>query len=409
MASAERAVRPFPNTPTGQLEPNALLEQLRTTEPVSRVQPEFGGEAWLVTRHADVRTVFADPRFSRAKAITEDVPRATPFAPPPNSIMSMDPPEHARLRRLVGKVFTAARVEQLRPRAMEITDQLLDRIVEHGGPVDLVEHFCFPLPATLICELYGIPAEDQEEFKHWSNAFVSTNKVTIEETIASTQKLGEYLTGLAADRRENPGDDLISALVQAHDDEGRLTEEELVLLGATILVAGYESTAGELSNFIYLLLTRPEALRQLRDRPELLGSAIDEMLRYGPVMAGAGFARVATEDVELSGTTIRAGEFVLPSDAAANRDESVYGDTNNTLDFERQPNPHLAFGHGAHFCLGAQLARMELQVGLRGVFDRFPDLRLAVDPAELSWKQGTLSHGVSELPVVWSGPSGPDV
>jgi cytochrome P450 len=406
VAPADRQVRKYPNTPAGQLEPNPLLEELRTTEPVSRVQPEFGGEAWLVTRHADVKAVFADPRFSRAKAITEDVPRATPFAPPPNSIMSMDPPEHSRLRRLVGKAFTGARIEKLRPRVQEITDELLDRVVERGDPADLVEHFCFPLPATVICELYGVPRQNQAEFQGWSNAFVSTNKVTLEEIISANMKLSEYLAGLIGERRRNPGEDLLSALVHARDDEGQLTEEELILLAATILAAGYESTAGMLSNFIYLLLTRPEERDKLRGRPDLVPSAIEEMLRYSPVIAGAGFARVATEDVELSGTTIRAGQAVLPSDAAANRDESVFGATFNTLDFERQPNPHLAFGHGAHYCLGSQLGRMELQIGITSVLDRFPNLRLAVDPAELPWKQGMLSHGVLRLPVNWSDSTG---
>lgn len=401
MATAERQAREFPKTPSGQLEPNPELDRLRATEPVSRVRPPYGGDAWLVTRHADVRTVLADPRFSRAAAIHEDVPRATPAIPQPDSIMSLDPPDHTRLRALVSRAFTAGRVEKLRPRTEEITVGLLDELAEHGEPADMVEQFCLPLPVTVMCELLGVPTSDQADFRKWSDAFLSTNSLSVNDMIAAYMSLREFLIGLVNERRKKPTDDLLGALVDARDGEGRLSEDELVMLGITILIAGYETTSGQLGNFLYLLLTRPDECDKLRARPELLPSAVEEMLRYVPVLAGVGFARVATEDVELSGTLIRAGEPVLTSEPSANRDEKVFG-TETGLDFERRPNPHLSFGHGVHYCLGAQLARMELRIAIEHVLARFPRLRLAVDPGELRWKKDTLAHGVAELPVAWS-------
>jgi cytochrome P450 len=404
VATAERHTRDFPNTPPGQLEPHPLLNQLRAAEPVSRVRAPYGRDAWLVTRYADVRTVLADHRFSRAAAICDDAPRATPAVPPPDSIMSLDPPDHTRLRTLVAKAFTAGRVEKLRPRTQDVATALLDRLVEHGDPADLVEHFCLPLPVAVICDLLGVPAADQGDFRTWSDAFLSTAELTAEETATAGLNLYGYLANLAAERRTQPADDLLSALVQARDGEEKLSEHELVMLGVTMLIAGYETTGGQLGNFLHLLLTRPDLADRLRSRPDLLPTAIEELLRSVPVLAGVGFARIATEDVELSGTTIRAGDAVFTSEPAANRDEAVFGDTSR-LDLERHPNPHLTFGFGVHYCLGAQLARMELQVGLGSVLARFPRLRPA-ESAEsdggVRWKTGTLAHGVSRLPVAWS-------
>jgi cytochrome P450 len=223
----------------------------------------------------------------------------------------------------------------------------------------------------------------------------------MEEIGTAGLKLYTYLLDLVNQRRETPTDDLLGALVAARDGDERLTEHELVMLGVTMLIAGYETTGGQLANFLYLLLGTDDVAQRLRARPELLPSAIEEMLRTVPVLAGVGFARIATEDVELSGTLIRAGEAVLTSEPAANRDSEIFGE-HVEFDIERQPNPHLTFGHGVHYCLGAQLAKMELQVGLGAVLRRFPNLRFAADPQRLRWKEGTLAHGVAELPVAWS-------
>ncbi|HKS45792.1 MAG TPA: cytochrome P450 [Amycolatopsis sp.] len=401
MAIAERPAREFPNTPSGQLGPNPVLDKLRATEPVSQVQPPYGDDAWLVTRYADVRTVLIDPRFSRAAAISENVPRATPGIPQADSIMSLDPPDHTRLRTLVAKAFTVARVAKLRPRAEQIASELLDRVVDHGEPCDLVEHFCLPMPVAVICALLGVPSADQGNFRTWSDAFLSTTGLSVEEIDEAGLNLYSYVLDLVNERRNKPTDDLLGALAQARDGEQRLSEHELVVLGVTMLIAGYETTGGQLGNFLYLLLSRPQVADRLRGEPDLLPSAIEEMLRCVPVLAGVGFARIATEDVELSGTTIRAGEAVLTSEPAANRDEEIFGE-HTEFDIERDPNPHLTFGHGVHYCLGAQLARMELQVGIRSVLERFPRLRFATGPDGLRWKEGSLAHGVAELPVAWS-------
>ncbi|MFF2963969.1 cytochrome P450 [Streptomyces sp. NPDC057963] len=400
MSSAEPRVRDFPRTPPGQLRPAALLDELREREPVSRVRLPFGRDGWLVTRHDDVRTVLTDHRFSRAAGVSEDVPRSTPRVPRADSILSMDPPEHSRLRGLLVKAFTARRVEQLKPRTEAIARGLLDTIADGGGPADLVEQFCLPLPVTVICELLGVPAARRGSFREWSEAFVSSTRLTGQEIEAAHGHLRDCLAELIAERRAVPGDDLLGALVTARDAEGRLSEGELVTFGVTLLVAGHETTAGQLGNFLYLLLTHPDELRLLRARPDLLPSAIEEMLRYVPIAASAGFARIAKEDVVLSGVTIRAGEAVLASEPAGNRDASVFADA-DALRFDRKTNPHLAFGHGVHHCLGAPLARMELHVAIKAVLDRFPGLRLAVDPREVRWKSGSLAHGVAELPVIW--------
>lgn len=400
MTSAESSTRSFPVTPPGQLHPSALLDELRQNQPVCRVQLPYGGDGWLVTRYEDVKTVLADPRFSRARAISEDVPRATPRVPRPDSILSMDPPEHTRLRRLLVKAFTGRRVEGLRPRTQEITQGLLDEIVTHGQPVDLVENLCLPLPVAVICELLGVPPDRRGDFRAWSEAFVSSTRLTGAEIEAAHGNLRDYLADLIAQRRAHPTDDLLGALVSARDNEGRLSEGELVTFGVTLLVAGHETTAGQLGNFLYLLLTHPAEWQRLRYEPELVPAAVEEMLRYVPIQSSAGFARVAVEDVELSGVLIRAGDAVLTSEPAANRDGEAFPEPDQ-LRFDREANPHLAFGHGFHHCLGAPLARMELAIVIGAVLDRFPRMRLAVDPAEVRWKSGSLAHGVSELPVVW--------
>lgn len=402
MTMADEEARSFPNTPPGQLAPNPLLDELRRDHPVSRVRLPFGSDAWLVTRHADVRLVLSDRRFSRSAAIRDDIARATPRVPLPSSILSMDPPEHTRFRRLVAKAFTVRRIEALRPRTSAITKDLLDRVERSARPVDLVENLCLPLPVTVICDLLGIPVEDQNDFRVWAEGFVSATRLTAEEVAQCHQNLRDYLADTVGRRRRDPGEgtDLLAALIAARDNDDRLSEEELITFGVTLLVAGHETTAGQLGNFIYLLLTQPDKADLLRAKPELIPGAVEEMLRYIPIVASAGFARVAVEDVELSGTLIKAGEAVLVSEPAANRDETVF-DRAGELDFGRQNNQHIAFGHGVHHCLGAPLARLELQIAIDLLLSRFPVLRLAVPEDQVPWKDRSLAHGVSALPVTW--------
>jgi cytochrome P450 len=252
---------------------------------------------------------------------------------------------------------------------------------------------------TVICELLGVPFEDRGDFRGWSDAFLSTTKFTPDEVRAAHTSMREYMAGLIAQRRETPHEDLLGALVAARDEDDRLSEEELLSLAETLLVAGHETTASQIPNFVYVLLTHPEQLALLRAEPGLIPKAVEELMRYVPLGIGAGIARYALEDVELGGVTVKAGEPVLPALASANRDDSVYTDPGE-LDLLRAEATHIGFGHGAHHCLGAPLARMELQVALETVLRRLPGLRLA-DEDGIGWKAGLSTRGPLRLPVLW--------
>lgn len=392
-------VRTYPFGAPDRLNLDPLYAQLRT-EPLTRVRMPFGEQAWLATRYEDVRTVLGDPRFSRAASVGRDEPRTHPRQND-TGILAMDPPEHTRLRKLVAKAFTARRIELLRPRVTEIADELLGNMAAAGSPADLVEHFATPLPVMVICELLGVPFADRDRFHTWSEAIVSTTSLSVEQIHEYIGNLHAYMGGLVAQRRLQDTDDLIGAMVRARDEnEDRLTEQELIQLAAGLLAAGHETTVTQIPNFVYVLLTNPDKLAELQADPALVPAAVEELMRYVPLGAAAAFARYATQDVELGGVLVRAGEPVLGSIASANRDESVFGDPDQ-LDFSRESNPHIGFGHGPHHCVGAQLARMELQVALGRLIELFPDLRLAVSEQDLQWKRGMLVRGLSALPVRW--------
>ncbi|WP_024806401.1 cytochrome P450 [Nocardia sp. BMG51109] len=399
--STERAVRDYPFGVFTRLDMDPLYRTLQHEEPVSRVRLRHGGEGWLVTRYTDVRQVLADQRFSRAATVgREDVARVRPQPSPPDAILSMDPPEHTRLRRLVAKAFTANRVQHLLPRLWKIVGEQLDEIEKSGPPADLVAAVALPLPVVVICEMLGVPPEDQHRFRDFSDSQMSTTAYTMDQIAAAHAELRNYLTELAARRRAHPTDDLMGALVAARDDDDRLSEAELVNLGIGLLVAGHDTTANQIANFTYLLLERPERWESLAAQPDSLPAAIEELLRYTQLSAGAIGPRVALEDVALGGVTIRAGDAVLVHPYVANRDETAFDDP-DTLDLTRGHNAHLAFGHGAHHCLGAQLARLELRVAIGALLHRFPRLRLAIPADEVRWKSGLALRGPEALPVRW--------
>ncbi|HET8658383.1 MAG TPA: cytochrome P450 [Micromonosporaceae bacterium] len=402
MTGVEQLPEPVPypfGEPVG-LDLHPTYHELLASGALLRVRMPFGEPAWLVTRQADIKVVLGDPRFSRARAIGAQEPRVMPVRQRPGTILALDPPEHTRLRRAVARAFTARRTETLRQRATEVVGELLDELQKQGPPADLVPSFALPLPVIIICELLGVPYADWDRFRQWSDLVMSAGAVPRDRAVAALEELGEYLAGLAGQRRVAPADDLISALMHAADVEDRLTVAEAVGLSSGVLVAGYETTANEIANFCYLLLTSPDHHRQLRQRPELIGPAVEEMLRFVPHRAHAAFARVATEDVELGGVLIRAGEAVLPALIAADRDPTAFTEP-DTLDFHRTDNSHLAFGYGPHHCLGAQLARMELQVAIGGLLARFPDLALAVPAEDVPWRTGMVARGPRQLPVTW--------
>src|SRR5215469_2100477 len=384
-----------------RLEPDPQYAHLRRDEPVSRVQLPYGPPAWLVTDYHLTKAVLGDARFSRAAAVGRDNPRESlvDISQVAESVLSMDPPEHTRIRKLVGKAFTPRRVEELRPRAAEIAVGLRDEMTGAGRPADLVEGFSFALPAIMICELLGIPESDRLVFRGWANAIVSTTTVTAAAEQDAYLHLIGYMADLIAERRSRPGDDMLTGLVQARDSDDRLSESELLILAIALLVAGHETTAHQITNMTYTLLTHPQQLRELRREPEVLPRAVEEMLRFN-VFGSAINPRIATTNVEVGDVMVRAGDPVLCSRTSANRDESVFSRADE-LDFERDPNPHVAFGYGPHFCLGANLARMELQVALGTIFGRLPAVRLAVPEHALTWHNETIMRGLAALPITW--------
>jgi cytochrome P450 len=391
--------RTYPFT-SQKLDLDPRYATLRREEPLCRVQLPYGEPAWLATRYEDAKVVLGDPRFSRAAATGRDEPRSRPYTSGASTIKNFDPPEHSRLRRLAMKAFTVRRVAALRVRAQEIADELVDAMLTKGAPAELVEDFALPLPITIICELLGVPFEDRSDFQVWSDAFLSTSKFSIEQVTDHRNRLRDYMAGLIAQRRETPRDDLLTALVVARDDQDRLSEEELLSLAEAILIAGHETTATQIANFVYALLTHPKQLAAVRADLDVIPQAVEELLRFVPLGAGGMQARYATEDIVLGGVTVRAGEPVIVATAAANRDETIYTDPEQ-LDVFRHEASHLGFGHGAHHCLGAPLARMELQVALHTLLERLPGLRFAGSEEDVVWKSGVSTHGPERMPITW--------
>jgi len=393
-------MRTYPFGPVHGLEIDPTYFWLQEHEPLARVKLPYGEEGWLLTRYDDVRTALGDPRFSLAEAAERDVPRLTPQRYG-GILTDQDPPDHTRLRRLVAKAFTVHRVEQLRGQAERITSELLDKMVAAGPVADLVEALAIPLPGLMICELIGVPYADRDRFRDWVGAWMSVTALTPEQRGEYIGRLTAYLADLAARRRMNPTEDLLGALVIASDEGDRLTEDEVVALTLVILAAGYESTASQIVNFTYALLTHPGQLALLRSRPGLLPGAVDELMRWVPLLAVADvLPRYALADVELGGGTVKAGEPVLLAKHAANRDRRRYADPDR-LDITRDAQGQLGFGHGVHHCLGAPLARLDIQTALTALLARCPELRLAVPEAELEWKSGMAVRGPVALPITW--------
>jgi nocardicin N-oxygenase len=328
------------------------------------------------------------------------VPRLTVEPAGGTALTILDPPEHTRVRRLVAAEFAAPRVQEMRPQIQQTTDDLLAALAEGGAPADLIAEFALPLPIKVICGLLGVPYEDRDRFSGLARKLLSSTAYTREEVGAAVEELGDYLYDLIDERRARPTDDLIGALVSARDVDDKLTEQELLTLCGTLLGAGFENVANSIGNMTYLLLDHPGQLRALRERPDLIPAAVEEMLRYAMAGVGASHARIALEDLEIAGVPIRRGEAVFASLPSANHDPRVFEDP-EVLDFRRKHNPHLAFGHGPHVCLGAHLARLELQVALGSLLDAFPGLSLAVPAEEIPWKIGLTVRGPESLPVRW--------
>jgi cytochrome P450 len=397
--TAERSIKFPPPAPVSPADPAPeVFAQLRSC-PVAQGELPDGSTAWLVGGYEQVRQVFTDQSFSRALATAPGRSLQGIELSAAGSIIAMDPPEHTRLRKLVASAFTVRRVEALRPRVAAIVDELIDSLTTRPQPADLMTSFSLPLPVRVICELLGVPAGDMEKFRGWSAVLVTDWKQDSDEILTALAGLYEYFAELIRAKRTQPRDDLLSALIAARDSGDRLSEEELTNLTCTILVAGYETTAHAISLSVLVLLDHPAELARLRADPGLIPGAVEELVRY--VRIGIlPLARVTDEDVVLGGVRIPAGEVVLPIIQAANRDPSVFSEP-ESFNVTRSPASHLGFGSGAHHCLGAQLARVELQEALRGLI-RLPDLALAVPPADLRFKPGMAIHNLRALPITWT-------
>ncbi|MFF4749972.1 cytochrome P450 [Streptomyces sp. NPDC002514] len=397
--SERPAPLPYPFTSADPLELSPIYAELRNG-PLRKVRLPYGEDTWLVTRHADARFVLSDPRFSLAAGVERDQPRMRELSPGGDGLLSTDPPVHTRLRGVVARHFSARRVEQMRVVVREAAEGLLDRLEESGPPGDLVQDFAVPLSIAMICDLLGVPATDRHRVQKWLEVLLA-QVVTNEDLAAESGAYFAYLTGLVEERRREPGDDLLTCLVRAHYEEGRLSYDELIKLSIELLTGGFVTTSKQIPNFCYLLLRRPEWLSRLREHPADLPVAIEEMLRYVPMPNGLVFCRYATEDVEVGGDLVRAGEPVLVDTSAANRDPAVFRDP-EALVLDRAPEAaHLTFGHGAHFCVGARLGRLELQVALETLLTRLPALKLATPDGEVRWREETMLKGLHALPVDW--------
>jgi cytochrome P450 len=383
--------------------PLAYFSRMREERPVTPVTLPHGDRVWLVTRYADVRAALADPRLHKDWAGKLTGPDWVPDEVTGYLAVHMlnsDPPDHTRLRKLVTKAFTARRVAGLRPRVEAITGSLLDAIEARAAAgedtVDLIGAFAFPLPVTVICELLGVPARDQAQFRQWSNAIVAS-----EGEPGSFRAAGEamyyYFTELIAAKRARPADDMVSALIEARDSGDSLDERELMAMLWLLLIAGHETTTNLIASGTLALLTNPAELDRLRSDPSLLPGAVEELLRYANPLNHA-TDRFTLEPVEIGGVTIPAREWVLCVTSSANRDPDRFGDPDR-LDVRRDAGGHVAFGHGIHYCLGAPLARLEGEVAFGALLARFPALSLAADPATLRWRPSSLIHGLETLPV----------
>ena len=375
-------------------DPYPLYRQLHETAPV---QWNDVLQAWTLVRYADVVFSLTDPRFSADRTIQ---PADSSWVA--KSMLVSDPPDHTRLRALVQKAFTPRMIDQLRPRIIAVIGELLERVAERDGQFDLIADLAYPLPVVVIAELLGVPPEDRSVFHEWSSLLAASLDPLVSADLMSRvyparEALHTYLRGIIAERRREPRSDLISALVRVEEAGDVLSEPELVVMCTLLLIAGHETTVNLIGNGTLALLRHRDQLERLQRSPELLATAVEELLRFDSPVQLTG--RLLREPVEIGGHTLQAGDWVLPLLGAANRDPAQFVDPDR-LDIGRTPNPHLAFGRGIHFCLGAPLARVEGQLAIGALMRRFPKLQLAGQPVRRN--QITL-RGLSSLPVAASG------
>jgi cytochrome P450 len=391
---------PFPFTSVPGLGCSPEYRRLRASEPVCRVRLPYGGEAWLVTGYAEAAAVLSAPNFSRAATAGRDLPRETAEQVSRSNLQTLDPPEHTRVRNLAARALTPRRIAALRPQVERHSAELLTAMRASGPPADMMTGYARPLPVRLIGELRGIPPSDLDKLMAWSDATSAGTTVPLERRQRLEAELTDYVRELLAARRAQPGDDLISALITARDGGNQLTEPELVELTTIVLFGGNDTTSNQLGNIAFVLLTHPAQLAALREDPGLIPAAVEELVRFIPFGASTMLPRVAIKPAVLGGRHISPGDVLLIVNESANRDERVFAD-GEALDFGRATNPHLGFGHGAHYCMGAHQARLQLQVAIQHWLELLPGLHLAVPPERIEWRSDQIVRGPVALPVSW--------
>lgn len=400
----DQPVRDFPLPPPGSMGPPTEYTELQQRCPVARVRtihdvPDLDTTGWFVTGYEDVRALLADPRLVRPDVndwpvTPDDWPRIEPDMV---TLMELEGEEHANLRKAVAEAFSVRAVRESRDRIREIADELLNDVQRGGQPGDLVAGFAEPFPIRVMCEITGIPYADRERFSQLSKHLLFSVDLDDDDDDI-TRVMRDLVLTWIADKRDDPGEDVLSDLI-ARSDAGELDEEDVVRFGRSMIIAGFLPSTMYLANAVLALLTQHEQLAALRADRELIPTAVEELLRYLPVLNG-NVLQLATEDLEIRGQIVRAGELVIPVIAAANRDASVFCAPEH-LDLTRSHNPHLVFGRGTHNCLGAYLTRTKFSVALEALLDHFSDLRLDVDPSELPWPDQRKFTSPLALPVRW--------
>ncbi|WP_121745500.1 cytochrome P450 [Streptomyces sp. E2N166] len=389
----------FPRDRTCPYHPPAAYDPLRAARPLARISLFDGRPAWLVTGHAAARRLLADQRLSTDRTrdgFPATSARLAAVRDRRTALLGVDDPEHRAQRRMVLPEFTLKRATALRPRIQRIVDERLDAMIAQGPPAELVTDFALPVPSMVICALLGVPYADHDFFEEQSRRLLRGPRPA--DTQDARDRLEAYLGELIDRKSRAPGEGLLDDLVRHQLSEGAVDREQLVALAVILLVAGHETTANMISLGTYTLLSNPRRLAELRKDPALLPGAVEELMRV--LSIADGLLRLATEDIEVDGQTIRAGDGVVFSTSVINRDETVYPDP-DALDWHRPARHHVAFGFGIHQCLGQNLARAELEIALRTLFERLPSLRLAAPAEEIPFKPGDTVQGMLELPVAW--------
>lgn len=387
--------------------------QMRADDPVLQ-QPGLDGKTpiWFVTSYAEVEQILLnDHLFVRNPALISPE-MAAAYSNPNNKLDAMvsnhmlnhEGKTHQRLRSLVSKAFTPKVVRDLRPRIEAIANQLLDKVIDNGR-MELISDFAFPLPITVIAELLGIPLDRQDNFRLWSNVFVSPalTAAAQQEYMHLMQEFATYMQALVTERRQRPGDDLLSRLIHVEEQGDHLNENELFSMLTLLIVAGHETTVSFIGNAVWALLQHRPSWEALQADPSMIPTALEELLRYDSPVERA-LTRFVVQDVEIGGGQMRKGDLVIVILGSANRDETRFA-CPAELDITRVVNPHLAFGKGVHYCLGAPLARLEGQIALRTLLTRCPDLELDIDTAALKWRDVPLFRSLTQLPVKWGNKS----